>query len=179
MRRLLALVGISALLAGCGISAQDGPSALTSGVSSPLTSPTPLTRTEQTTIYLVNDKKLKQATRDTAPNPTAQQVLDALQAEPSAQESTSGLTTGVTGCKVVDNLPGSKPGVVTVQVPDMFLTDDNLAFGQIVLSLVRLPEMTAGVQFVRDGKPIEVPDGTGAQRDGVVTRADYSALLER
>lgn len=179
MRRLAACAVVLSLLGGCGISAEDQPKALPTESPTPAPSASERATVTKTTIYLVLKDRLSQQQRDTASSPSPQQVLDALQAPPSKLESLSGLTTGVIDAVVVDS-SDAPPGVVTVQVPDQFLTEDKLAFGQIVLSLTRLTTGTGavtGVRFVRDGKSIDVLDGNGRTVKGVLTRANYTSLL--
>jgi spore germination protein GerM len=129
-------------------------------------------------VYLIHDGVLVAVSRAVPPDPSPAAVLQALLGGPSRRERDAGLVTAVTAATVNGSPEG---GVVTVEVPapdasSSGRTDEVLGFGQIVLSLTSLRDITA-VRFTRDGQSLSVPRSDGSLSAAPLTRRDYTGLL--
>lgn len=175
------LVGGMVLLTGCGLSAESdprllGPADVPAGArtnASPVAS-----GATRVLIYLVLDDVLVAVSRSVPPSPTPSTVLQSLMTGPTQRERDAGLVTALSSATVQGD---ARAGVVSVEVPapdesSSGRTDEVLGFGQIVLTLTSLRDVTA-VRFVRDGKLLPVPRADGSLNPDPLTRRDYIDLL--
>lgn len=140
----------------------------------------PPTGTFRISVFLVRDGALLPVARRVPNSPTAGQVLTALEAGPTDAERSRGLTTVLpVGADL--SVVAAAAGVVTVEVPPSADTsarsDAVLGFGQLVLTLTAL-RTVAGVRFVQDGTPLQVPRADGSLSTGPLGRLDYRELID-
>lgn len=181
-RVVLAAIAGLVLLAGCGVTSEETPRALSTD-SAPYRliqrDPVPLpSGSARATVYLVRDTQLVPVARRTSESPDAKVLLNALLAGPTLAERERGISTAVPDAvKVAGEAVG---GILTVDLPDLqgeaIRSDEVLGYAQLVLTLTRDPAVT-GVLFRRDGKLLTVPRGDGSVTDLPLTRADYALLL--
>lgn len=167
------------LTSACGISAEGSPRDLdpSSGAYRVLTRDParPAVGARSVLLHLVEDGRLVGVRRGLPGSLTPQDVVDALAAGPTAQESAVGYSSAVPqGLAVLRRADG----VLEVAVPavEEARSDEVLGFAQLVLSLDALPGVS-GVVFTRDGLPVDVPRADGSLTSAALTRADYVALL--
>lgn len=184
MRRLVGLLTGCCLLAGCGVPTDDRARAL-----DPSAAPYQVVTRERTAppsgtfrivVFLVRDGALVPVPRRVPSSPTPEQVLAALSAGPTDSEQARGFSTvlPVEGDLSLSQVVGS---VATVSVPMATGTssrsDAVLAFGQVVLSLTSLREIS-GVLFEEDGQALQVPRSDGSLSPGPRVRLDYRDLID-
>lgn len=193
-RALLALVAVALLVGGCGLSEDGQPRAIApdnlppdlldpNAGSSTSTLPT---GTAVVTVYFleeVGDRvRLSPVERDVNDPTNPGDRIAALFAQPTEAETETGLTTTIPAdtvlLDVVEN-PESDELVLFLS-PELFAIEGEelaRAFAQIVWTVT---EPDGGgfrsVRFVVDGEPIRALDAEGAEQEGAVTRADYSAV---
>jgi hypothetical protein len=162
LRTLTALV-IAALVAGCGVSAQD--------TAEPVpTAPQPTAQSgsgdryagAQLTIFLVRGTRLAPAERRIS-TPTPGAALEQLVEGPTRAEAASGVRTALAP-EVVGVEGVLADGVATVSVTRGFtgISGGNqlLAVAQVVWTLTALPTVER-VRFTVEGRPVEVPTDAG------------------
>ena len=132
-------------------------------------------------VYFVRDGALTPVPRRIPEQPTPTAVLKALSGGPSDTEREQGLTSGLpfdADARLATRRTGA---VVTVSLPapsdSSNRSDTILAFGQLVLSLTALPDVS-GVLFRQDGQPLQVPRSDGSLASEPLTRADYRELVD-
>lgn len=180
-----------AVLAGCGVPTQGGPSAL-----SPSQIPSGLYRTPQTTttttapkyaqtvkIYFTRTGNSVAPVTAQVPNPvTLMSILTVLvTAGPSTVDIANGYETALRTVRVLGAGPTVKSGVATVDFNATFGLISGpsgaLAVAQVVYTVTENLAAITQVTFEIDGQPTEVPDATGSATPGPVTAADYQSLL--
>lgn len=186
-RRRLGVLLLVVLLVGCGVRAQGEPeevspsdvppgllvpTAMSSAPSSPATAPAGL--------YLVRVARLERVTVAVSRR-DVRVVLEALFAGPSEVQRASGQRSAIrSDSRLVDvRVEG---GVATVSTNDSFgaLTgpEQILAVAQVVLTATEVPGVH-GVMIALNGRPVVVPDVTGALVNGPARRADFLQLVDR
>lgn len=180
MRRLTALLALVVLLpTGCGISAQDVPTAVSTG---PLSEGTGVERVAPgelaLPVYFVRDSRLEPVERRAADR-SAQTALGLLVHGPTRGEVASGLRTALTPQSLtVLPLDAGASGVAVVaatrDLAGLLGSSQLLAVVQIVWTVTEHPDIDR-VRITIDGVPVEVPTDAGLTRDAV-SRADYSSV---
>jgi hypothetical protein len=181
LSRVAPLVGAMLLFAGCGLPAESsprllGPADVPAGAR---TSASPVASgATRVLIYLIQDDVLVAVSRSVPSSPTAATVLQSLLTGPTRRERDAGLVSALSSASVQGD---PRAGVVSVDVPaadegSSGRTDEVLGFGQIVLTLTSLRDITA-VRFVREGKLLPVPRADGSLNPNPLTRRDYIDLL--
>lgn len=184
---VLVLVSCVGALAGCGVRAEDVARPLSSGdvPSVPSTAQPSPTGSQTQVLYLLgpDDSKLVPVKRPaTSLSPTS--VLQALQSGATKADSLKGLTSALPAEPIVTDLRMvGGVAVLGTRLPDETNQNRNdpfKAFGQIVLTLTKLPTVTAVRFLQKDGRPLAVPLGDGqlpANPRQDLTAADYQDLL--
>lgn len=183
-RRTLALVFVLGLLSGCGIGPQHEPVVVsilpqTAGpVPSTVVTGVPLS----VQVYLLKGSYLFRVTRTVPPGPGLAPTLAAVSAPLSPDERAQGLRTALPAS--VESLTGAltRGDTARVQVPPGFdrlpVQEQINALGQLVFTITA-DTLATGVQLVRGGKPVAVPDASGQLQSRPVTREDYAVLTPR
>lgn len=184
MRRALAVAGCVVGLSACGLPASSPPEHIDPGRLPAVLLQTP-GATQQlpvagtaVTVYFVRGDRLAVTDRQVQGRNAAAGAIRALLNGPSPTESTAGVLTEVpAGTRLLSlDLTGS---VATVDLSAAFGTAGGsqqvLAVAQIVYTLTASHAIDA-VSFALDGRPIEVPDGSGALSTAARTRDDYRAV---
>ncbi|WFE53217.1 GerMN domain-containing protein [Micromonospora sp. WMMD1155] len=182
-RRHVVVVAFVALLAGCGIPAEDAPRTV-QPPPGPFQGPTPSEASAPAgpateTLCLVRDNRIIPVPRRADRPATVQEQLRDLLGGPTTAERDKNLTSALPGAvnaagvtvtgtqaQVVVDEPGSDAG----------RSDEILAFGQIVCTLTNRDDVTS-VTFLRDGKPLAVPRADGSLSNQALVRADYITLI--
>ena len=190
------LAGVSLLAAGCGVSADGSPQAiadqdLPAGLldlnpSSSTTLPeSPATTT--VVVYLLEEGtsagvRLVPVEREVTEADVPNERLTTLFLGPSEAEMDAGITSAIpTDTVLLDVTTDEEADEVTIDISsDIFTIEGEAlaqAFGQIVWTAT---EPDAGgyraVRILVDGEPNLVLDGEVANKEGPVTRADYTNL---
>lgn len=184
--RLVALAAAAAaVLGGCGVPSSGGlqridPSTVPFGLlaTAPPGSAEPRLRGPTTKVYLVRNERLATTARHVVGEAKAAEALRDLFVGPTTQETARGLTSDVPAQTRLISLDLNGP-VATVDLSSEFATasgsEQVLAVAQIVYTLTASQFIDA-VRFAINGKPIEVPDGSGSLSDQPRQRSDYTAL---
>lgn len=178
------LAVVLALLAGCGVPAEDEPRPLpTAGTvagTGPVVEvpPSPVGAVAQP-FYFVRRDRLAPVVRWVEPATPLDAVTRALLDGPTQAEAAADLTSALTGTVTVRGVRRS--GTVAVvdigdALPETGRTDEILAFGQIVCTLTARNDVS-GVTFVRGGQPLEVPGSDGSLSAEPMTARHYASLL--
>lgn len=133
-------------------------------------------------VYLLKGDYLYRVTRTVPPGPGIGPALAGMSAPLSPDEKALGLRTALPPS------PGPLDGIMTrgdtarIEVPEGFdrmpVQEQINALGQIVFTITA-DTLATGVQLVRGGKPVAVPDASGQLQDRPVTREDYATLTPR
>lgn len=190
MRRVLALVAATVLLAGCGVPGDDSPRPLDEdAVPFDLLAPTAETTTISTpsvfadtvrvAVFLADaDGKLQEVRRQVTTPMTVAKVVEALLAGPSETES-SRLATAITSGTELLGIEGPSEGLVTVDlsrdVLDITGRQQILALAQVVWTVTALPSVDR-VLFEFEGEPTEVQNGNGTLTSSPLSRLSYGDL---
>ena len=186
-RRWLLLSLLVALLAGCapdtGHVHRVAPSSVPFGLMSISRSSgaSDVPRGPTTRVYLLHGGRLKAAVRRIVGANVPAEAMRSLLAGPTESESAAGLDTAIPPETHLLSLDVST-GIATVDLSTEFgaLGGDNQtdAVAQIVYTITASPYIDA-VRFDINGRPIEVPDGTGSLSATPKRRDDYPALRPR
>lgn len=176
LRVLAALVAV-ALVAGCGVSAQERAEPVSTGV--PTVAPSEdggRTAGSRLTVYLVRGVELTPAERRFR-SPTLTAALEELLEGPTRAEAADGVRTALAP-DVVGVEDVITDGATTVSLTRGFtgITGVNqlLAVAQVVWTLTDLNSVDR-VTFTVEGAPVEVPTDAGLTT-GPVDRADYGSV---
>jgi len=193
-RRMVASLAALALLGGCGLSEDDGPQAIplenlppdlldpTPGASTTL----PESGTTPVTVFFLErvgdrDRLVEVERRVREPNQPGPRI-NALLDEPTPAEAEEGITTSIPADTTLINVEdGEQPTELIVNLSsEIFDVEGEAlakAFAQIVWTVTR-PDAGGyrSVRFFVDGEASTVLDADGVEKDGPVTRQDYSAL---
>ncbi|HET7309857.1 MAG TPA: GerMN domain-containing protein [Mycobacteriales bacterium] len=187
-RRLVAASTVVVSAGGCGLPASGhivrvDPTTVPFGLlhtAEPGT-PGPQAVGPRTSVFFVRSDRLSVGPRrvvgDNVPAEAVRLLLDG----PSPAEAARGLTTDVPAGTRLVSLDLSGP-VATVDLSSEFGTlggsEQVLAVAQIVYTLTASRYIDS-VRFAINGKPTEVPDGSGSLADTPRTRHDYAQLAPR
>ncbi|MCW2622828.1 MAG: hypothetical protein JWL64_2430, partial [Frankiales bacterium] len=171
------------LLTACGVSAEDRPRAIAPSAIPPAlaTSSPPATvpsGPQSASVYLVRDRLLVARPRNAPTSPTVGTLLQLLLAGPTEAERTAGLTSTVPP-DVTVSVVLTDGGIATVTVPGNDAPsrlDENLGFGQIVLTLSQSPRVR-GVVFRRNDNALDVPRADGSISKGPFVTSDFNSLV--
>jgi spore germination protein GerM len=193
---LIALLATLALVAGCGITANDGPEAIAPENLPPdLLNPNPgpsttVARADGTStvavffVERINDRdRLSEVQREVDDASLPGPRLAALLAQPTEAEAAQGLTTSIPADTVLldATLDQANDELVLNLSDGLFSIEGEelvKAFAQIVWSVTEL-ESVQRVRFLVDGRAVRAQNAAGEEQEGAVTRADYAALTPR
>lgn len=174
---------VVALLAGCGVPAQDEPHGVdlprSPLVASTQSAPPPSAVGEVAEVLcLAHDGRLAQTVRRVAAPPTVRQQLDDLVTGPTPTEQAMGLTTALASLSLTAQPPSDGQIVVEITEPDdgAARSDEILAYGQLVCTLTARPDVNS-VIFTRGGRRLEVPRADGTLTREPLRGGDYSSLI--
>lgn len=185
--RLLALVVVAALAAGCGVptdgraaevDAEEVPFGLLDPNRQAATDPAPSGRVVVTVfLHSEEDEGLVPVSRRLS-EPTLPAVLAELERSPSDREAARGLRSPLAEVDAVADA-SVEAGVATIDLSEPFTgisgSDQLIAIAQLVFTATAQPGV-GQVGFTLDGEQVEIPRGDGSLTSDVVTRADYAAL---
>jgi hypothetical protein len=160
---------------GCGVPEQDHPEPV-QVPTRPEGTPTPPQGGDATvTVYFVRNGRLTPVRRS-APDSTPRTALNLLTLGPKAAEASTGLETAIVAQRLTQKSATTRG--VTIEASREFtsISGDNqlLAIAQVVWTVTEnAPDR--GVQFVVDGKFIELPTDQGLSLFAV-RRGDYASL---
>lgn len=176
-------IGLCALLAACGLPAQDRPSVVSQTLPPVAVSESPsvaTTRQVTATIYLVREKALVPVQREVDAPVSVSGLMDAITAGPTPQEQARGLRSALLLPLSVESAFVARDGQADValasNVAETGAAERVLAFGQIVLSLTAPPGIRT-VRFSVDGKALPVPRQGGSLTTEPVSGQDYQTLV--
>jgi hypothetical protein len=173
-----------ATLAACGISAQDQPREVQPppgpyGALASNRPPSAEPGTVREVLYFTKDGALVAVNRRVRGEPTPTDLMRALLAGPTEEERDQGIGSALSGIDIASDIRVVN-GLATVDLtatPEgTARSDEILAYAQVVCTLDARPAVT-GVIFTRHGQPIGVPRDNAALVDGLLTTADYAALI--
>jgi hypothetical protein len=185
MKRL-AIAWLLLVLAGCGVSTDDGPRALPrSAVPFDLLRPTttvhrnaPVAVTTEVPVYLVGGQRLVVVRRLVESPPSLFRALESLLAGPTADEAGIGLRSAVTNQTRLLSVR-VQSGVATIDLSAEFADiggrEQILAVAQLVYTATGA-QGVFGVRLSLAGRAVEVPRGDGTLSDQPLKRTDYSGL---
>jgi len=175
MRRAVALV-CCLVLAGCGVPVERVPRPLDPSVTvgSP-DAPTAPVGAVAEKLYMVRDNQLVAVERRVDAPPDLTRQLTDLMSSPTEQERNTGLGSALAGTDLISGVQ-LEDGTAVVAVTTSIRTDEVLAYGQIVCTLAARDDVDA-VQFVQNGRPLEVPRADGVLTADPLTAADYYTLI--
>jgi hypothetical protein len=211
LRQVLVVCGVVGVVGAgawaCGVSPEDTPrtvgedqipfglsatssSTTTTSSTVPRTTPTSTATTapiETANIYLIRDGHLVPVERATALDAGLSEVISELQEVPTREERQARLRTAIPASAVTVLGIAIRGGTATVDLSPEFLqllpspTEQQLAAGQLVMTLTDRGPGIGRVRFTVDGNAVSVPRGDGSapqQADQSVSRDDYLTLLE-
>jgi hypothetical protein len=171
------------LLAGCGIPTDRTPRAVATVSDDLAGTPSPPpdgTARLSATVYLVDGKDLVPVRRPLAVPVGAVALITAIAAGPTQTEQARGLRTALSSPLDVKAASVDRSGHLSIDLEGepagAGATEQVLAFGQVVLSLITLPSIRS-VQFRVGRQPLPVPRGDGSLTTDPLTQDDYSQLL--
>jgi spore germination protein GerM len=179
------IVVLAGVTAGCGLPANQhlqrvDPSTVPFDLlaTAPPGTPAPQASGPVTRVYFVRNTHLVTATRRVISENIPGQAVRLLLLGPTVQEAAAGLTSDIPAQTKLISLDLAA-SVATVDLSPEFGTvggsDQVLAVAQIVYTLTA-SKLIDAVRFAINGKPIEVPDGSGSLASTPRTRADYRDL---
>ena len=178
--RLLAVLAVLALLAGCGVEPQSAPEELDVGpIPAATAEPPGGTPGSELVLWFLRDDRLTPVQRSAAgAGPVS--ALSALADGLTASEADAGLTTAISRqpLAVVSGGGTEEEGVLTVGVTKAFTdvagADQLRAVAQVVWTATGIEGVDA-VRFTTADGPLEVPTDAGLT-DDPVDRSDYGSL---
>ncbi len=184
-RTTAAAVVLAGLTAACGVPTDEhlqriDPSTVPFHLlaTAPPGTPAPQASGPVTHVYFVRNDHLVTATRRVVNENIPGQAVRLLVLGPTVQEAAAGLTSDIPAQTKLTSLDVAA-SVATVDLSPEFGTvggsDQVLAVAQIVYTLTSSKFIDA-VLFAINGKPVEVPDGSGSLSSAPRTRADYRDL---
>ncbi len=189
---LVVFLGLVALT-GCGVGPETVPRPLPGDdqeavVADPSASPNKAGVLDS--LWFVQDEQIVPVTRTTENQLTDEEMIQALQAGPTASEAAQGLRTALTplvpeeplvitaeaqGVPVAVN-PGQTAVVLNPEFTQLPSQEQLLVLGQVVATLADSPDST--VLFVDDqGTPIGIPLPSGRLTSDPVSTADFTQLM--
>lgn len=183
----LAALALLGGVAACGLAPQDAPAPVpgstvsASGTSEGPGSHSPVAVPFTMQAYLLRGDRLARVEREVPEGSGIGPPLAALSLPLSRDEVAQGLRTALPTSTEGAPLTGrlTPTSVAQVDVPAGFdrlsPREQEAALAQLVFTLTA-DTIATGVQLVRDGRPLPVPDATGRLVTRPVGRTDYSAL---
>lgn len=183
---LVALASAVAVLASCGVPSDPGPRSipedrvpfgLLADDTVPSTTTTPAGSTT-VTVYFVEGERLLGVSRDVTEPVTAESLLAALLAGPTAQEAERGLLTAIPPAAAVTStgVVGSQAQLeLSRSFADVSGPNQVLAIAQIVYTVTALPGIDQAT-FTLEGRAVEVPAGGGTLKSGPLMRGDFPTV---
>ncbi len=166
---------------GSGSTTSTSPASTSTSQGSGSVTPTTATKDTMTVnVYFARDEKVAAAGRVI---PKTQSVgaaaMQALLDGPTGTEHAAGMSTTIPEGTTLLGLD-IKNGVATVDLSKEYASGGGslsmmLRLAQVVFTLTQFPSVT-GVNFMLDGKPIDVLGGEGIIIDHPMTRADYEDM---
>ncbi|TDB98586.1 hypothetical protein E1091_07615 [Micromonospora fluostatini] len=176
--RWAVLAAALALLAGCGVSAEDRPRVIEPpGGPHPMVTTPPAEPTGQLTetLCFVRDERLVRVDRRVPSPSTPDTQIRYLVEGPTAGDRDAGLATALTGASRITGVRITGREAL-VDVADGLAgtgrTDEMLAFGQVVCTLTARPDVDL-VSFLHDSRRLGVPRADGSLSTGPLTVSDY------
>lgn len=188
-RHLLGASLLVASLAGCGLSADEEPQAITSELLEP-TERTVTTLTGTTTpatVYLLvrqgDATMLAEVERPVADPARPADRIEAVLEPVSAAEQARGFVSSIPADTVLlDTELDEDSGELLVNLSGALFDVQGKelanAFAQLVLTATEIDGVES-VRFEVDGEPYRAPNADGIEQEGAVTAADYRSLLDR
>ncbi|WP_433796949.1 GerMN domain-containing protein [Actinoplanes sp. CA-252034] len=172
------------LLSACGVPAQDEPHPVVLP-RQPLNATASAATAEPAgevaqVLCLTRDERLVETVRRSGVPLRPQRQLDLLVTGPTPAEQAQGLSTALAATALTVTVPaGGATAAVEIGAPEEGAgrVVEALAYGQIVCTLTARTDIAA-VTFLRNGQPLQVPDGDGAVTGGPLTAADYRSLID-
>ncbi|MBC7372415.1 MAG: GerMN domain-containing protein [Frankiales bacterium] len=177
-RRLLAVLTLALLLAGCGIPTDPAPRALDPALApfsraAPAVDPVGPGRIA---LYFVREGKAVLTIRPVRQSTPVPELLNLLLAGPTPSELAAGTSSLIPTTLTVQGIAvQSGVGVITLDGPAGQLSQP-LAFAQIVATLTS-PGRLSGVRFRVAGEDLGVPRGDLSLSTEPLDQTDYAALL--
>ncbi|MEX2288725.1 MAG: GerMN domain-containing protein [Mycobacteriales bacterium] len=182
MRQLTPVVALALLLAGCGVSEDEGPRAL-----DPAAAPFNFYRSQEpepprgdglVPLYFVRDGQVVFTTRAVERRPSIDELLALLLEGPTQEQIAEGTGTRLPGSFTVEDVEVGPSGTAVVTLGETATqnTTPPLGYAQIVTTLTA-PGRARAVRFRADGVDLQVPRGDGLLSFGPFTRKDYEELL--
>ncbi len=185
----LAMAVVLTALAGCGVSAEPQPNAIsppapyqgfiTSAPPDPSVDASDTAGPVDAILYFTREERLVAVARPVDDQPSVALLLEELSAGPTRAEQDQGLSSALAGTGVA-TAPTVMNGIVTVPLTEGV---DGVApaalvliIAQIVCTLDAHPAVS-GVVFSRDGQRVAVPRGDGSSASNPVSTADYRELI--
>jgi len=148
------------------------------------TAPPNTIATEEVRLYFISGGQLNSVNVPLAAGASPNQVIAALLLGPPEGDAGVGLRTALDPSTVAPRVGDDFTGIAAVDLPNGFFdriptTDQRLAIGQIVLTLLDRPGF-GQITFSQQGQPISVPLASNepAAPGKAVNRLDYVALLQ-
>jgi hypothetical protein len=175
---------VAAILAGCGVTPEGSARQVEPPGGTPPAWPSQTPPTDDTgavpeRLYLIRGDEIVPTVRHVSTEPTPDDLLDDLLAGPTDTERQAGLTSALLGDEIITGVRLVDDNAVVelaAGLDDTSRNDQVLAFGQIVCTLTAHPLVT-GVSFTSNGQAVAVPLADGSLSTGLLTTADYTALL--
>lgn len=192
MRRVLAAVVATVVLAACGVSGEDDAhrvsgEAVPFDLLAPPTTAAPTTTTTSTPntttvqLYFIVGEGLVELERELLPPVSAPRLLAELGMGPTEREGRQGIVTYLPEGSGVDGVTVTG-GIASVSLGEEFLgvapEDLRLALAQLVFTLTGRPGV-GRVTFKLNGEPIDVPRGDGTLTSDSVSRDSYESIPVR
>jgi hypothetical protein len=184
VRRVAAVALLLALIAGCGVRADDRPQQL-DAKDVPFDLLAPATNVPEANgegvgraVWFVdNNGLLARGERPIKGTVTVEAILKALLNGVTDAEANNGLRSNITAGTKLRGIRGPSQGLVTVDLSGEILTvsreQQRLALAQVVFTVTGLPNVDR-VLFEIDGKPTKVPGRGDELTDQPLTRADFA-----
>lgn len=182
LRGLFALLVSSLLVAlgGCGLSGDAQPRDIAGLVVSPTTTAVGGGGESGARVFLLGPQHLAEVERQVVSPTSAVDVLSALLAGPSSDESARGLRTAIpSGTKLQDAHVERSTARVEIDLSREFLAvqgvEQRNAVAQLVYTATSIPGVDS-VLFHIEGRPVQVPVDDGSLTSEPLTRYDYPSL---
>lgn len=175
-------------LAGCGLSADQEPQAITSELLEPTETTTPATTgaTTPATVYLLvregDATMLAEVQRPVEDPSRAADRIEAVLEPVSPEEQARGFVSSIPADTVLlDTELDDDSGELVVDLSGALFDVQGKelanAFAQLVLTATEIDGVES-VRFEVDGEPYRAPNADGIEQEGAVTAADYASLVD-
>lgn len=175
-------------IAGCGLSADQEPQAITSELLEPTETTTPATTgaTTPATVYLLvregDATMLAEVQRPVEDPSRAADRIEAVLEPVSPEEQARGFVSSIPADTVLlDTELDEDSGELVVDLSGALFDVQGKelanAFAQLVLTATEIDGVES-VRFEVDGEPYRAPNADGIEQEGAVTAADYASLVD-